>query len=175
MIDFLHFSYVKKMLILMISSKIGFHVNQRQKFIHVTYNLIKIIMVYYHEMNYLSNLYFCLSYILSSIFRYNSSTLTPIFITRVFQECLTYGGEMDYKSYLDFVLALDNRNSPQGLRYLFQIMDIDNKGYLHPGDLNFFYRVLFIFLFVFSFINITSVPDLTVLSTFISIVFITKR
>jgi len=81
------------------------------------------------------------------IFRYNSSTLTPVFITRVFQECLTYNGEMDYKSYLDFVLALENRNSPQGLRYLFQIMDIDNKGYLHPGDLNFFYRVNFIYLF----------------------------
>ncbi|CAF4966472.1 unnamed protein product, partial [Rotaria socialis] len=72
--------------------------------------------------------------------KYNSSTLTPVFIIRVFQECLTYGGEMDYKSYLDFVLALENRNSPQSLRYLFQIMDIDNKGYLHPGDLNFFYR-----------------------------------
>ncbi|CAF3488248.1 unnamed protein product [Adineta steineri] len=72
--------------------------------------------------------------------KYNSSTLTPVFITRVFQECLTYSGEMDYKSYLDFVLALENRNSPQGLRYLFQIMDVDNKGYLHPGDLNFFYR-----------------------------------
>ncbi len=55
---------------------------------------------------------------------------------------------MDYKSYLDFVLALDNRNSPQGLRYLFRIMDIDNKGYLHPGDLNFFYRVNFIRLFL---------------------------
>lgn len=74
-------------------------------------------------------------------FSYGSNTLTPVFITRVFQECLTYGGEMDYKSYLDFVLALENRNTPQGLRYLFQIMDIDNKGYLHPGDLNFFYRV----------------------------------
>jgi hypothetical protein len=48
---------------------------------------------------------------------------------------------MDYKSYLDFVLALDNRNSPQGLRYLFRIMDVDNKNYLHPGDLHFFYRV----------------------------------
>ncbi|CAF0972295.1 unnamed protein product [Adineta ricciae] len=72
--------------------------------------------------------------------KYNSGTLTPVFIARVFQECLTYGGEMDYKSYLDFVLALENRNSPQGLRYIFQIMDIDNKGYLHPGDLNYFYR-----------------------------------
>ena len=57
---------------------------------------------------------------------------------------------MDYKSYLDFVLALENRNSPQGLRYLFQIMDVDNKGYLHPGDLNFFYRVN---QFVFCLIN----------------------
>lgn len=76
--------------------------------------------------------------------------MTPVFITRVFQECLTYGGEMDYKSYLDFVLALENRNSPQGLRYLFQIMDIDNKGYLHPGDLNFFYRVNLIYLFLYS-------------------------
>lgn len=53
---------------------------------------------------------------------------------------------MDYKSYLDFVLALDNRNSPQGLRYLFRIMDVDNKGYLHPGDLNFFYRVKLFFI-----------------------------
>jgi serine/threonine-protein phosphatase 2A regulatory subunit B'' len=53
---------------------------------------------------------------------------------------------MDYKSYLDFVLALENRNSSQGLRYLFQIMDIDNKGFLHPGDLNYFYRVNFIHL-----------------------------
>jgi serine/threonine-protein phosphatase 2A regulatory subunit B'' len=48
---------------------------------------------------------------------------------------------MDYKSYLDFVLALENRNSPQGLRYLFNIMDMDKKGYLHAGDLHFFYRV----------------------------------
>ena len=32
---------------------------------------------------------------------------------RVFEECLTYGGEMDYKTYLDFVLALENRKEPQ--------------------------------------------------------------
>ncbi|CAF1450615.1 unnamed protein product, partial [Didymodactylos carnosus] len=71
---------------------------------------------------------------------YNTSTLTPVFISRVFQECLTYGGEMDYKSYLDFALALEHRNSPQALHYLFQIMDSDNKGYLHPGDLSYFYK-----------------------------------
>ena len=32
---------------------------------------------------------------------------------RVFQECLTYEGEMDYKTYLDFILALENRKTPQ--------------------------------------------------------------
>ena len=26
---------------------------------------------------------------------------------------MTYGGEMDYKTYLDFVLALENRKEPQ--------------------------------------------------------------
>lgn len=34
-------------------------------------------------------------------------------ISRVFQECLTYEGEMDYKTYLDFILALENRKTPQ--------------------------------------------------------------
>ena len=30
-----------------------------------------------------------------------------VFLERVFQECLTYEGEMDYKTYLDFVLAIE--------------------------------------------------------------------
>lgn len=61
---------------------------------------------------------------------------------RVFQECVTYSGEMDYKSYLDFVLALENRSEPQSLQYLFRILDIDHKGYLNPFDLNFFFRAI---------------------------------
>jgi serine/threonine-protein phosphatase 2A regulatory subunit B'' len=47
------------------------------------------------------------------LLHYGTSTLTPAFINRVFEECLTYGGEMDYKTYLDFVLALENRKEPQ--------------------------------------------------------------
>ena len=47
------------------------------------------------------------------LLRYGTSTLTPAFIHRVFEECLTYAGEMDYKTYLDFVLALENRKEPQ--------------------------------------------------------------
>lgn len=48
---------------------------------------------------------------------------------------------MDYKTYLDFVLALENRHEPQSLHYLFRILDINNRGYLDTFCLNYFFRV----------------------------------
>lgn len=74
--------------------------------------------------------------------RYGSGTLTDVFLDRVFQECVTYSGEMDYKSYLDFVLALENRSEPQALQYLFRILDIKQKGFLNPFDINYFFRAI---------------------------------
>uniref|UniRef100_A0A182JVB6 Serine/threonine-protein phosphatase 2A regulatory subunit B'' subunit gamma n=1 Tax=Anopheles christyi TaxID=43041 RepID=A0A182JVB6_9DIPT len=71
---------------------------------------------------------------------YGSGTLTPIFLDRVFAECLTYDGEMDYKTYLDFVLALENRAEPQSLHYLFRILDVEHKGYLTAFTLNYFFK-----------------------------------
>ncbi|XP_053660690.1 serine/threonine-protein phosphatase 2A regulatory subunit B'' subunit gamma-like [Anopheles marshallii] len=71
---------------------------------------------------------------------YGSGTLTPIFLERVFAECLTYDGEMDYKTYLDFVLALENRSEPQSLHYLFRILDVEHKGYLTAFTLNYFFK-----------------------------------
>ncbi|XP_033208559.1 serine/threonine-protein phosphatase 2A regulatory subunit B'' subunit gamma-like isoform X2 [Belonocnema kinseyi] len=73
---------------------------------------------------------------------YGTGTLTGVFLERVFQECLTYEGEMDYKTYLDFVLALENRHEPQSLHYLFRILDINNKGYLDTFCLNYFFRAI---------------------------------
>jgi serine/threonine-protein phosphatase 2A regulatory subunit B'' len=35
--------------------------------------------------------------------------LTSIFIDRVFEEFQTFEGEMDYKTFLDFVLAMENK------------------------------------------------------------------
>ncbi|XP_075359252.1 serine/threonine-protein phosphatase 2A regulatory subunit B'' subunit gamma isoform X2 [Mycteria americana] len=72
--------------------------------------------------------------------RYGTGTLTNIFLDRVFQECLTYDGEMDYKTYLDFVLALENRKEPAALQYIFKLLDIENKGYLNVFSLNYFFR-----------------------------------
>ncbi|CAB4069227.1 PPP2R3 [Lepeophtheirus salmonis] len=58
----------------------------------------------------------------SELKNYGTGTLTDTFIQRVFQECLTYDSEMDYKTYIDFVLAFENRKSPQSLRYFFHIL-----------------------------------------------------
>lgn len=74
--------------------------------------------------------------------RYGSGTLTDVFLDRIFQECVTYSGEMDYKSYLDFVLALENRSEPQALQYLFRVLDIKQKGHLNPFDINYFFRAI---------------------------------
>ncbi|KAG8224440.1 hypothetical protein J437_LFUL001393 [Ladona fulva] len=73
---------------------------------------------------------------------YGTGTLTQVFLERVFQECNTYGGEMDYRTYLDFVLALENRQEPQALHYLFRILDINGKGYLDTFCLNYFFRAI---------------------------------
>merc|ERR1712168_361432 len=75
---------------------------------------------------------------------YGTSTLTPTFIYRIFEECLTYGGEMDYKTYLDFVLALENRKEPQALAYFFRILDVRHQGFLNTFCLNYFFRDILI-------------------------------
>jgi len=74
--------------------------------------------------------------------KYGSGTLTPVFLSRVFQECLTYEGEMDYKTYLDFVLAIENKKEPAALAYLFKLLDIQGVGYLTRFDLNYFFRAI---------------------------------
>ncbi|XP_065662240.1 serine/threonine-protein phosphatase 2A regulatory subunit B'' subunit gamma isoform X4 [Hydra vulgaris] len=74
--------------------------------------------------------------------RYGTGTLTNTFLDRVFQECLTYEGEMDYKTYLDFVLALENKKEPQSLQYLFKILDVQHNGYLNTFAINYFFRAI---------------------------------
>ncbi|CAL8088430.1 unnamed protein product [Orchesella dallaii] len=67
-------------------------------------------------------------------------SLTETFVNRLFQECLTFDGKMDYRTYLDFVLAVENRKEPASINYFFRILDGDHKGYLNAFDLHFFYK-----------------------------------
>ncbi|KAL3287791.1 hypothetical protein HHI36_002254 [Cryptolaemus montrouzieri] len=73
---------------------------------------------------------------------YGSGTLTQPFLDRVFQTLLTYGGEMDYKTYLDLVLALENRSEPQAITFLFKIIDIKDQKFLDSFTLNYFFRAI---------------------------------
>lgn len=72
--------------------------------------------------------------------RYGKGTLTQTFIDRVFQECQTYDGDIDYKTYLDLVLALENRKEPQALQFFFRILDVNGHGHLDVFSLNYFFR-----------------------------------
>lgn len=82
--------------------------------------------------------------------RFGTGTLTKVFIQRVFEECMTYEKEMDYKTYLDFVLAMDNKREPQALQYFFKLLDVHHRGYLNTFDLHFYFKV-FLFLNAFIF------------------------
>ncbi len=42
--------------------------------------------------------------------------LHQVFVQRVFEESQTYDGEMDFKAFLDFVLAMENRNTRAGMQ-----------------------------------------------------------
>eukprot|EP00127_Corallochytrium_limacisporum_P002605 Clim_evm41s134 gene=Clim_evmTU41s134 len=64
----------------------------------------------------------------SELSHYGDGTLTQTFINRLFEVCLTYNGEMDYRSYLDFVLAMENRKTPQALAYFYRVLDIRGNG-----------------------------------------------
>lgn len=73
--------------------------------------------------------------------RFGTGTLTRVFIQRVFEECMTYEKEMDYKTYLDFVLAMDNKREPQALQYFFRLLDVGHRNHLNTFDLHFYFKV----------------------------------
>ncbi|KAJ0914907.1 putative guanylate cyclase activating protein [Helianthus annuus] len=78
---------------------------------------------------------------------YADGTLTEIFIQRAFDEHVRHGKtviglawEMDFESFLDFVLALENKDTPEGLTYIFKCLDLQGKGYLTAADIHILFR-----------------------------------
>lgn len=47
---------------------------------------------------------------------------------------------MDYKTFLDFVLAMDNKKTPQALQYFFKVLDVYHKGAIDTFVINMFFR-----------------------------------
>jgi serine/threonine-protein phosphatase 2A regulatory subunit B'' len=70
--------------------------------------------------------------------------LTRTAVTRIFEETIAYQPmEMDYKGFLDLILALENRSTPESMMYFFRILDIEKCGRLSPAAIQFFFRDIF--------------------------------
>ena len=46
----------------------------------------------------------------------------------------------DYKTFVNFIIAYDNKNMERSIQFFWPILDIDKKGYLTPFTINFFFR-----------------------------------
>ena len=68
--------------------------------------------------------------------------LTSIFVDRLFEEYQTFEGEMDYKTFLDFVLAMDNKKSQASLQYFWRILDVYKQGAIDTFVVNLFFRAI---------------------------------
>ena len=72
--------------------------------------------------------------------RFNCGTMTPFFISRVFEEHASpkcslrsesvVPGQMGFQSFVDFWLAWDHRSAPSGVRYFFPVFDLHHNGRL---------------------------------------------
>eukprot|EP00929_Paragymnodinium_shiwhaense_P113874 TRINITY_DN82168_c0_g1_i1.p1 TRINITY_DN82168_c0_g1~~TRINITY_DN82168_c0_g1_i1.p1 ORF type:complete len:475 (+),score=139.99 TRINITY_DN82168_c0_g1_i1:139-1563(+) len=78
--------------------------------------------------------------------RFGSGMLSDVFIDRVFEEIQTYRDaetgtrEMDYKAFLDFVLAMENKSCKQAIHYFWKLIDIHHEGKLDGFVINYFFR-----------------------------------
>lgn len=76
--------------------------------------------------------------------------LSRSFVDAVFDETPTYrtggesGGEpeMDYRSFLDFVLAMENRRAPQSIALFHRALDVRKCGHIGSFEIAYFYRDL---------------------------------
>jgi len=80
--------------------------------------------------------------------QYGTGMLTEVFIDRVFEEYQTYRDaetgerEMDYKTFLDFVLAMENKNTHEAIQYFWKLIDIHQRNCLDSFTINYFFRAI---------------------------------
>ena len=66
--------------------------------------------------------------------------MEQVFVERVFEECQTYDGEMDFKSFLDFVIAMENRSTRPSMAYFFRLLDIHKRGCIGQFEIMYFFK-----------------------------------
>lgn len=77
---------------------------------------------------------------------YGAGMISDVFINRIFECYQTYRDtetgemEMDYKAFLDFVLAMENKNSPQAVRYFWRALDICHTAHIDKFVIKYFFQ-----------------------------------
>jgi serine/threonine-protein phosphatase 2A regulatory subunit B'' len=66
---------------------------------------------------------------------------TTTALTRLFEETITFQPcEMDYRGFVNLVLATENMASPESVRYFWKLVDFDKSGRLTAEKIKFFYK-----------------------------------
>lgn len=69
------------------------------------------------------------------------AALTRTAVERIFEETITYRPmEMDYKAFLDFLLAMQNITSVEALSYFWRVLDVEKCGRLTQKNIEYFYK-----------------------------------
>ena len=70
-----------------------------------------------------------------------SVQLSHTVIRRIFEENISYQPvELDYKGFIDLVIALDNKRSKESMAYFWRLLDVNKTGRLGPEIISLFYR-----------------------------------
>eukprot|EP00388_Colpodella_angusta_P007922 GDKJ01022005.1.p1 GENE.GDKJ01022005.1~~GDKJ01022005.1.p1 ORF type:complete len:450 (+),score=74.94 GDKJ01022005.1:27-1352(+) len=70
---------------------------------------------------------------------YPHGVLTDVFVHRIFEEYQTYENEIDFKTFLDFLLAVENQNTVAGMAYYFKLLDMKKNNKIDVAIIKYFY------------------------------------
>lgn len=79
----------------------------------------------------------------SELMKYSGAVLPRSTVDRIFQECMTFSGLVDYKGYLDLVLALENPIHITSRRFFWKLLDIHKSGRLDRAIVEPFLKAIF--------------------------------
>ena len=69
-----------------------------------------------------------------------SPGLTSIFIDRIFEEYQKYDNAIDFKQFIDFVLAMENKKEPASIQYIWRALDVYHNNKMDTFVINMFFK-----------------------------------
>ncbi|KAJ3247919.1 Serine/threonine-protein phosphatase 2A regulatory subunit B'' subunit gamma [Chytriomyces hyalinus] len=70
---------------------------------------------------------------------FQSATYSSAYLDRLFHE-RSSGGQIDYRTFVDLVLAVDNPMEPESIAFQFRLLDMKNQGFLDEATVTFMFR-----------------------------------